>query len=81
VTFFLAHPWRWHRKPRSWQVNLARAAAEAAVLGVVLAVLAAWPWPGWLAAHLPLRVFLACCYGAMAAAAVVTMRLERRAGP
>lgn len=81
MTFFLAHPWRWHRRPRSWQVNSVRFSLELALLGAVLAVLAAWPWPGWLSAHLPLRASLACCYGVMALAAVATMRLESRDGP
>lgn len=69
----LFHPWRWHRTPRSLPVNLARAALEAVLLAAVLVMLASLPSP-------VARVALAACCGAMSAAAVVTMRLERRAG-
>jgi hypothetical protein len=76
MRFFLCHPWQWHRQPRSWRVNIARAALEAALLAAVLAVLAAWPWsPAWPAAA---RVILGACYGAGAVAAVATMRVRRR---
>ena len=76
IAFFLGHPWRWHRRPRSRAVNAARAALETAVLGAVLVVLAAWPWsPGW---PVKARVVLGTCYGAVAVASVVTMRVRRR---
>jgi hypothetical protein len=76
VRVFLLHPWRWHRKPRSLPVNLSRAALEVAFLGAVLAVLTAWPWsPAW---PVTARVTAGACYGAVALATVVTMRVRRQ---
>jgi hypothetical protein len=71
--FFLAHPWKWHRRPRSRRACLARALTETAVLGVVFAVVAAWPWSPH-EGHLALRVLGACLYGVIAGASVATMR-------
>jgi hypothetical protein len=76
VRVFLVHPWRWHRKPRSLPANLARAALEVAFFGAVLVALAAWPWSPALPAKA--RVLVGACYGAVALATVVTMRVRRR---
>ena len=71
---FLAHPWRWHRRPRSRAACLARTALEAAVLSAVLAVLTAWPWSP--REPVTLRVFLGTWYAAVAVMSVVTMRRQ-----
>ena len=73
MTRFLFHPWRWHRKPRSLPVNLARATWEAVLVAVAVVALASLPSPS------AVQVAVVACYGAAAAAVVATMRVERRA--
>ena len=45
IPSFLAHPWRWHRRPRTRSVYAARVALEeVVVLTAVIAGLALVPW-------------------------------------
>jgi hypothetical protein len=74
LAFFLAHPWCWHRRPRSLRVNATRTALECAVLGVILTAVSAWQW--WPGGHVALRVVLAGIYAAGAVASVATMRRQ-----
>jgi hypothetical protein len=76
LSSFLAHPWRWHRRPCTRRVYAARVALEVIVLLAEIAALAAVPW----FRHEPAlaRFAIAAFPCAISAATVATMR---RLGP
>ncbi len=77
LSLFLAHPWRWHRRPCTGRVYAARVALEVIVLLAVIAALAAVPW----FRHEPAlaRFAIAAVPCAISAATAATIR--RQAGP